>query len=301
MSTETSKREKLIPETETTQTAQTEKNAKELRPARQKGSVLERTAFWSSLVMTVLLVGFFFITKALSGISSQQLIFLTFAGLICTVLLLIKNRWVMIVTTLAEAYLFYMIWTQPFVVESLSNPKGPDGGLGHFSGDVLIICASLLALICCIGATIQHFQFKSKSRPTPRWYPVVLGLVIGIAVGAMHIGAISLPPSAATTGLTYTNGVPTLHMSASGFLQSSITISKGSKLLLVDDSSEKHDLFNGVWQNATPVVEQEPGAPLVNDVKLSSDSTTIGPFNTAGTFHIFCTLHQGMSLTIIVQ
>ena len=28
---------------------------------------------------------------------------------------------------------------------------------------------------------------------------------------------------------------------------------------------------------------------------------TIGPFNTAGTFHLYCTVHQGMNLTVIVQ
>lgn len=300
MSVETNKRVEQIPSLETTPAPRSTK-ATRPAPARQKGSVLERTAFWSSFVMTLLLVGFFFIVKAFSGISSQDLIILTIEGLICTVLLLIKNRWVAVVAALAEAYVFYMIWTQPFVVESLSNPKGPNGGLGHFMGDVLVICSSLLTLVCSVGAAVQQFQFpKGKSRPTPRWYPVVIGLVIGLAFGAMHIGEISLPPTASTS-LAYTNGVPTLHMSASGFLQSSITISKGSKLLLIDDSSEKHELFNGIWQNSTPVIQQEPGAPLVNDLKLSNDSVTIGPFTTAGTFHIFCTLHQGMSLTIIVQ
>jgi plastocyanin len=27
----------------------------------------------------------------------------------------------------------------------------------------------------------------------------------------------------------------------------------------------------------------------------------IGPFTTAGVFHLYCTIHQGMSLTIVVQ
>lgn len=295
MSIETRKQEELLANLETTPGPQVSRPA----PIRRKGTVLERTAFWSSVIMTVLLAGIAFIVKALSGITSQELVVLTIAGLICTILLSLRNRWLTLVTALAEGYLFCLIWVQPFVVDSLRNPKGPDGGVGHFSGDVLVICSSLLTFLACVGVVIQDFQAKrGKSRQTPRWYPVLLGLIIGMALGAMHIGAIALPPS---TGLTYTDGVPTLHMNASGFFQSSITISKGSKLLLVDDSTEKHDLYNGVWQNGAPEIQQEPGAPSINNVELSDDSATIGPFNTAGTYHIFCTLHQGMSLTVIVQ
>jgi plastocyanin len=33
----------------------------------------------------------------------------------------------------------------------------------------------------------------------------------------------------------------------------------------------------------------------------SGGSVEIGPFTTAGTYHIYCTVHQGMNLEIIVQ
>jgi plastocyanin len=36
-------------------------------------------------------------------------------------------------------------------------------------------------------------------------------------------------------------------------------------------------------------------------VNLNNNTATVGPFTTAGTYHIFCTIHPGMSLTIIVQ
>ena len=32
-----------------------------------------------------------------------------------------------------------------------------------------------------------------------------------------------------------------------------------------------------------------------------SGSLKIGPFTTAGIFHIYCTIHRGMNLTIVVQ
>jgi plastocyanin len=48
---------------------------------------------------------------------------------------------------------------------------------------------------------------------------------------------------------------------------------------------------------------QEYGAPVVNNMQFSgSDSSqTIGPFNTIGTFHLYCSVHLGINLTVIVQ
>ncbi len=120
-----------------------------------------------------------------------------------------------------------------------------------------------------------------------------------MVIGAILIGAIVQP--AASAGTTYTNGVPTVHMSAGNFDQSSVTIPKGSKLLLVEDFSSVHILANGSWQNGVPKPEKELGAPAINNVQVSSNSVEIGPFPIAGTYHIYCTVHQGMNLTIIVQ
>jgi hypothetical protein len=67
-------------------------------------------------------------------------------------------------------------------------------------------------------------------------------------------------------------------------------------LLLVDDVSVLHILANGTAKPAS-----EPGAPTVNNVQVNGNSIQIGPFNTAGTYHIYCTVHQGMNLTVIVM
>jgi plastocyanin len=125
--------------------------------------------------------------------------------------------------------------------------------------------------------------------------PTVLGRIAFWA----FLGAIAQESLA--TGTTYTNGVSTVHMSAGSFLQSSVTIPKGSKLMLVDDVAALHILANGSWQNGVPKTTSEPGAPRVNNVQVNSGSTEIGPFSAAGTYHIYCEVHQGMNLTIIVQ
>jgi plastocyanin len=95
---------------------------------------------------------------------------------------------------------------------------------------------------------------------------------------------------------------PTVHMCGNNFAQSSITISKGQGLTLVDDSSAGHNIANGSWVNGSAQTKQEPGAPVVNNLPINgTDSQTIGPFTTAGTFHLYCTWHQGMNLMVIVQ
>lgn len=276
----------------------TQETKKGRTPKPKKGFVAARTAFWASLSTTILCVAIATVVRLLSGILSPQLVILGTGSVIATLLLAIRNRWTALVATLLNAYMFYLIWTEPFVTSSLSNPKGPNGGLGHFYGVVIIICTSVLAVVCSLGATVQYFRGTSKQ--TPRWYPVLIGIVIGMYLAGTHLGDVALPYST-TTGLSVTNGVATLHVEANGFLQPSVTLSKGDKLVLVGDSSEKHRFYNGYWQNGSPVIQQEPGAPVLNGVVMTTNSVTIGPFNTAGTYHIFCTLHKGMELTITVQ
>src|SRR5258708_6180408 len=74
---------------------------------------------------------------------------------------------------------------------------------------------------------------------------------------------------------------PAVHMSAGNFTQSSITITKGAKLMLVDDVSIPHILANGTWQNGTPKPAIEPGAPTINKLQVNGNSVEVGPFNTA--------------------
>jgi len=98
------------------------------------------------------------------------------------------------------------------------------------------------------------------------------------------------------------NSPNTVHMGDSNFDQSSITIKKGQSLTLVDDSSAVHIIENGTWDNnGTPKPNIELGAPKVDAQMNGGDSMTFGPFNTAGTFQLYCTVHPGMNLTVIVQ
>jgi plastocyanin len=92
-------------------------------------------------------------------------------------------------------------------------------------------------------------------------------------------------------------------MNATNFVQNSITIKKGESITLIDDNPfVAHVLANGTWENGMAKLVREAGAPEIKDVKIDGNSSaTIGPFTTAGTFKLYCTLHAGMNLNVVVQ
>ncbi|MBA2286909.1 MAG: hypothetical protein H0W02_15665 [Ktedonobacteraceae bacterium] len=91
-------------------------------------------------------------------------------------------------------------------------------------------------------------------------------------------------------------------MNQSNFVQTSITISKGDSINLINDATVPHIIQNGTWDNGVAKNVQESGAPTVNNLQFNgNDSHSIGPFTTTGTFHLYCTVHQNMNLTVTVQ
>jgi plastocyanin len=121
---------------------------------------------------------------------------------------------------------------------------------------------------------------------------ILAGLIVG-SLFAIFVTACSIREASPVV-------IPTVHMAALGFIQDTITFHKGEMLALVDDSISPHQIENGSWVNvvARPAIER--GAPRVDQVFNGYDSAEVGPFNTAGTFHLYCAIHQTMNLTVIV-
>ena len=145
----------------------------------------------------------------------------------------------------------------------------------------------------------------SKKRCT-----LVLLMLAALALGSILLVACARPgtPSASVgTGPSSSGssssggGEPTVHMGVSTFVQSSVDVPKGSKLMLIDDGAYVHLLSNGSWVNGTAKPAKEPGAPTVNNLQVNGNNVEIGPFATAGTFHIYCSIHPGMNLMVIVK
>lgn len=123
-------------------------------------------------------------------------------------------------------------------------------------------------------------------------------LFVGLAVfGLLTV----LLAACAIVDTSTTSSGPTVHMGGAQFIQTSITIHKGDTLNLVDDVGSPHIVVNGSWVNGVPKIGSESGAPTANLNFKGNDSGSIGPFTTAGTFHYYCTIHQGMNLAVTVQ
>jgi plastocyanin len=186
------------------------------------------------------------------------------------------------------------VFTQQYFVYHLTHPA--EGG--PFIVSLLICVFAVIAICAGIGATVQNY--RSTVRQAPRWLPIPLAILGGFVLGALLVSL--LVQATPVTGAAATvNGVAAVHMGISNFDQTSVTISKGSRLMLIDDGSYLHILSNGTWVNNTPRPATEAGAPTVGNLQVNGNSIEIGPFNTAGTYHIYCTIHPGMNLTIIVQ
>ena len=135
---------------------------------------------------------------------------------------------------------------------------------------------------------------------------VVLSLVavlLAACGGGGNSGSSSSNSSSSNSSSSSSSSAPTVHMGATNFTQSSITINKGQSITLVDDQNVTHIISNGSWDNGTAKPATESGAPTVHDLTFNSSgqSQTVGPFNTSGTYHLYCSVHVGMNLTITVQ
>lgn len=169
-----------------------------------------------------------------------------------------------------------------------------------FIPSIIILSFGLVGSLAGIAATLQNYRpplaaAQGLLRPVLTSFSTfVLGMMVVSLIMAAN------PPTSAAS--TTTNGEPTVHMSANAFVQNVVLMPKGSKLHLVDDTNSEHVLSNGFWKvDGTPDSIAEPGAPLVKDETVTTGSRDIGPFATAGVYHIYCKIHPGMNLTIVVQ
>ena len=131
------------------------------------------------------------------------------------------------------------------------------------------------------------------------------------ALGSILLAACSIQgaPTTSAGGSTPTGNTGgsancangTVHTLATTFQESCVNVAKGASLQVVPSVPSFHNLVNGSWVNGNQVPMKEAGAPTINNVQVTSSTISIGPFTTAGTYHIECTVHPNMNLTIIVN
>jgi plastocyanin len=172
----------------------------------------------------------------------------------------------------------------------------------YFIAGVLSQACALIAVVAGLSATLQNYRTRASVRPAPSWLRPLLTALSGVVVGMSILALLVAANPQASEASSTTTGEPTVHMGVVNFVQNVVLVPKGSKLLIVNDTTVEHNLQNGSWTSSGSVVTPlEPGAPVLHNVDSKGGSLEIGPFNTAGIFHIYCTIHRGMNLTIVVQ
>jgi len=216
------------------------------------------------------------------------------AGLIAT-----RWRWTPAVGAALVLLTSTIFLSQPLLQYYITDP---DYSAAYFFAGVLTLWCALIAVVAGLSATLQNYRTRAFVRPAPSWLRPLLTALSGVVVGMSLVALIVAANPQASSASSTTTGEPAVHMSGRNFVQNVVLVPKGSKLLLVNDTNVEHILQNGSWTSSgTVVTTAEPGAPVLHNLDSTGGSLEIGPFTTAGTFHIYCTIHIGMNLTIVVQ
>ncbi|HEX6554521.1 MAG TPA: hypothetical protein VF026_17270 [Ktedonobacteraceae bacterium] len=260
-------------------------------------SALEITTGLALLGLTLVFLFQFFFVWLVVGVFLPPVLVFAIVTLIVAGIIVARVRWAPGLGTLVALAASTITLAEPVTVSALLHPTV---SVGHFGLLVVLFAFALIAIVAGVAATIQNYS--SGERRAPRWLSPVLTGIGGIVVGMIVLAAIvGANPASAPTSTT-TNGVPAVHMAGSNFLTNVVLVPKGSKLMLVDDDSTEHIIQNGFWDaSGTPHPQAEPGAPVVRNLDIKSGSVEIGPFSTAGVFHLYCSIHKGMNLTVVVQ
>jgi plastocyanin len=167
---------------------------------------------------------------------------------------------------------------------------------------VPMITFGLVAGVAGIWATVENYRGGNEGRRHPRFFGRFLSGLAGLVVGMVLVALLVAATPQTGGGSTGQSGEPVVHMTPSNFMQNVVLVPTGSSLLIVDDSSAEHNLAYGRWDaHGSPHPLVEPGAPPLHDRVMNGGSMELGPFTTPGVYHLYCTIHQGMNLTIVVE
>jgi hypothetical protein len=275
----------------------TEQESKSSPVSRRTLTALGTTTALALLGITLIFLFLFVLFWVTSGqvilpVLALVLVFAFTAAFVAT-----GVSWASVLGSLVALAAMIFLFVLPLGGSALRHPIA---NVARFSELVLVYALAMIALVAGIAAAIQHY--RSTERFAPRWLGSLLAGLSGLAVGMIVVALLVAASPQVISASTTTGGMPTVHMAGSNFLTNVVLVPKGGKLLLVDDDSVEHIIQNGSWtQSGTPQASSEPGAPVVRNRDIKGGSVTIGPFTTAGVFHLYCTIHRGMNLTIVVQ
>lgn len=224
------------------------------------------------------------------GISLGSIFLLNVA---LTIIIALGFRWAPIIGAVSSgASLIYIFFVNSYPKYHLTHTQDP-----LFVPLVIVVTLSALIFVAMLAAVAQNYWVPD--RKLPRWFGYVTTGLVGVALGAVLLG-LNVQPPTTSAPTTASDGSPIVHLELSTISPAAVTVPQGMKLDIMDDSAITHVLTYGTWTNGKLTLATPPNAPALGTHQISSGSFEIGPFTTAGTYEIICTVHPGMSLTVIV-
>src|SRR5258708_3767686 len=132
---------------------------------RQPLSTLGKIAFWTFLVGAISGIGDTVALTITNGSPSRDIVITMMCGLVGTILVATGIRWMQVIATLVGGYVLYLVFTEPFVVESLANPKGPNGGFCDFFGGLVLLAYPYLSFFPCFGTVMPDYPPRRRKAP----------------------------------------------------------------------------------------------------------------------------------------
>jgi plastocyanin len=228
------------------------------------------------------------------GIIPPEMGFLV-GGLIGAGVMLLPWRWSMTIPLVLSLLLIVGPLTSGFPQYALSHPTD------RVAFATLVIQYGMLALSAGVCLVMLVQTLRGAADQAPRWTTLAAAGMVGLTLGALLIGLIAQPEGASGVASTKA-GTEIVHLTSDAFAPNIIALHKGDTLTVVSDSPTPHILANGTWSaSKQPQPGAEAGAPAISNVQVNNNTVVLGPFSASGTYHIYCTVHPGMSLTVIVQ
>jgi plastocyanin len=120
----------------------------------------------------------------------------------------------------------------------------------------------------------------------PRILFAVPGILAGIFVPAVIVST-PRPAPPRTVGMTFMD-----------FSQDVVTLHPGDRLTLVNDSRNIHAIGPG---RSGQIVSPVRGEPITGYHMMETNAVyTTGPWTTPGMYHVTCSIHPMMNLTVVV-
>src|SRR5260370_20567192 len=240
-------------------------------------------------------IGFWVLLMTI-GVTVLPIVILSVVSIVMAALVFTGVRWM---PALAALYGVGM-WiggptSQPYSLYHLTHPQ--EGG--PFIASVLVYVLAIVTIVAGTVATMENY--RGGERRAPGWTNPFLGMMAGFIIGATVVSLLVLPGNTSAAQSNQATKPGTVHMGIASFTQQTITITKGSTLKLVDDGNFTHIIAIGSWDGSDPKPASELAPQPMHKQHANAGTITIGPFNTAGTFSIYCTVHPGMMLKVIVQ